>query len=451
MQMLQLFSLHGLQPEYFCDSDASKQGTKVGDIYVIPPSKISEIRNVVLVATLSCPNDIRSILCDLHIEIKCFIDGSSIYSIGLITLLYQHNKNRLKTGINKIYRQKSVFDFTYGMELGGVQTWCYDQSTVMKNMDILVRYIMPDNRLYCHDENVDVITGNKVSICDNRIDSYVKYFLATDAKYIIINFPREIMIAACVVKKLYKPGLYIVAIIHNDEAIYYKTYYDNADLIDVWGVISEETEKKVKALGIEEERIHRFNWKAKVAYSQREDKRLRIGYAGRIVIPAKRIDYILDVAEILKNKQMDYLLQVAGTGESEEYLIEEIEKRGLEKNVEFLGLVNHEMIFEFWKKQHIYLACSDHEGHSISQFEAMSVGAVPVVTDTSGARDDIADGENGFVLPLGAINDIAEKVEYLDEHRDILEVMSKRCVDTIAKKSDNVDELNDWKQVLGIL
>lgn len=162
----------------------------------------------------------------------------------------------------------------------------------------------------------------------------------------------------------------------------------------------------------------------------------------------KRLDLVVDVAESLKNRGIHFKMEIAGIGTYEDTLRREISCRGLSGQVEMKGLVDNKNIRRFWSQQDIYLSCSDREGHSISQSEAMAMGAVPIVTDVSGAEDDVKTGYNGYIVPLQDVDKIVSHIEYLYQNRELLQIMGSRSHDFIWKQSRGVDEKVYWKDLL---
>ena len=70
-----------------------------------------------------------------------------------------------------------------------------------------------------------------------------------------------------------------------------------------------------------------------------------------------------------------------------------------------------------WKKADIVVSLSETEGLGLSILEGMSYGAVPVVTDTAGIREYVINDENGYVVSIGDIKSMADKIKHLDENR----------------------------------
>ena len=125
-----------------------------------------------------------------------------------------------------------------------------------------------------------------------------------------------------------------------------------------------------------------------------------------------------------------------------------IKNNGLGDRIRLLGRLEREQISAFWKNQDICLSLSDYEGRSISMMEAMANGAVPVVTDTSGVREDITDGENGYIAAVQDIHRLAERIAFLERHRERLEIMGKKAHDEICPKCQMRDHLRYWEAIL---
>ena len=77
----------------------------------------------------------------------------------------------------------------------------------------------------------------------------------------------------------------------------------------------------------------------------------------------------------------------------------------------------------------------------------MGIGAIPVVTATSGVREDITDDVNGYIIPLGDDHTMVEKIEYLTEHRERLAEMGKLAHDVVYPKSLMENHLKFWEDV----
>ena len=106
------------------------------------------------------------------------------------------------------------------------------------------------------------------------------------------------------------------------------------------------------------------------------------------------------------------------------------------------------MIPEFWKRQDVCVNLADYEGRSISIIEAMGNGAVPVVTATSGVREDITDTVNGYIVPVGDYCAIADRIRMLDRERALLPKMGKLAHAAVAPKRWMKKHVEFWKDIL---
>lgn len=162
----------------------------------------------------------------------------------------------------------------------------------------------------------------------------------------------------------------------------------------------------------------------------------------------KRTDLLLRLAEVLLEKNENFILEIAGAGEYETNVRTFIDEERMGGYVRVIGRLSREEIPSFWERQDICVNISDTEGRSISIIEAMGGGAVPVVTATSGVREDIEDGVNGYIVPLGDYRAMADRIEYLSAHRDRLPQMGGLAHERIYPKSLMGPHLDFWKELL---
>lgn len=453
-KVLELWKRYGLHPDYYCDNNKDDFGKYLDGIEIISPQKLYDFHSLTIFITCAAYGAVKTQIDSMELKNIRVIDGLE-YSVDMMIFIYQHKGIELKADW-KYADKKCLFDFHYGTTLGGVQTWAYRSAAVLKRLGIQSKYLMPDNVPYeCVDSKkfVKIAYADDLTEYDGYFSSYVRSILESEAEIVICNFPRAIFNATIFVKRYCHLKMFVVAVVHSDDDIYYDIYSRQHLWIDVFFVNNSVMKKKLIQRGVPEPKITMMEWKMSPVSAEnrsysKSKERLRIGYAGRIELSAKRIDLILYVAELLKERRVLYKLEMAGEGGCVEYLLEEIDKKGLNDTVFYLGLVPHENIYSFWQRQDIFLSCSDYEGRCISQYEAMLNGAVPVVTNTSGTNDDIEDGINGFIVPVGDVEKIVEKIEYLSEDRARLEEMGRICADNIKDKNEQVDEEKFWREVL---
>jgi glycosyltransferase involved in cell wall biosynthesis len=272
-----------------------------------------------------------------------------------------------------------------------------------------------------------------------KINAVSQYLLRSDAEYVVSDFGGTFFYGACIAKKSCPGKMKHIVVIHSDADSMYDRYAAMQEYIDKCIVISRKMITELQKRNFSTDKIYYLNWDIKCeeklgrAYAPK-GMPLRIGYAGRLTVHIKRLDLCVEVARELKRRGVPFLFQLAGVGDYSEQMKAEIQKAYLCEEMELLGYIERQDIDTFWQKQDIMISCSEHEGHSISQMEAMAAGAVPIVMDVSGAQDDITDSENGFIVEQGDICEMVNKICSLNEDRMLLQTMGSKAHESIYLK-----------------
>ena len=74
----------------------------------------------------------------------------------------------------------------------------------------------------------------------------------------------------------------------------------------------------------------------------------------------------------------------------------------------------------FIKKCHVYVLPSYHEGLPRSSLEAMSMGRPVLTTNASGCKETVEEGKNGFMVPIGSINELAKKMKWASREDELV-------------------------------
>jgi glycosyltransferase involved in cell wall biosynthesis len=100
---------------------------------------------------------------------------------------------------------------------------------------------------------------------------------------------------------------------------------------------------------------------------------------------------------------------------------------------------------EIYSKSLVWIMASRWEGFSVPVLEAMACGAVPVATDCGGPRDIIEDGENGFLVEVGNVDQIVDRaMQLLNDKmlRDRMRLKAKATVDKFNWEK-SIDQLEN--------
>lgn len=90
----------------------------------------------------------------------------------------------------------------------------------------------------------------------------------------------------------------------------------------------------------------------------------------------------------------------------------------------------------------VFVLPTYREGFPVSVMEAMAVGRVVIASDTNGCRDAIVNQETGFLVPVGNINELADKIILCIEHPQESAQMGG-CSRKYAEERFDKDKINE--------
>lgn len=162
----------------------------------------------------------------------------------------------------------------------------------------------------------------------------------------------------------------------------------------------------------------------------------------------KGFDYLLQVAEIVFKKHLDWEWIILGEGDEREALEETIEEKNLHQ-VKLIGRVNN--VDEYLRKSSMFVMTSRYEGFPLVMIEAKA-NKLPVVSFKckTGPAELVQDGVNGYLVDCFNTNAIAEKVCNLIEDTEKRNEFSKNALlDT--EKLNYQEIMKQWENLLNEL
>ncbi len=163
---------------------------------------------------------------------------------------------------------------------------------------------------------------------------------------------------------------------------------------------------------------------------------VRVAYGGRMSQVQKRVWDFLPLARALLDRKVDFQLDLVGSGSQTEKLKAAMAEVPHGGRVRFHDPVAPDAMLDIWAAHDIFVQVSEYEGTSNSMLESMAFGAVPVVTDaTSGIRGVIEEGRNGFIVPVGDMEAMAQRIADLAQSAETLERLGRAAFESSKRYS----------------
>jgi len=157
----------------------------------------------------------------------------------------------------------------------------------------------------------------------------------------------------------------------------------------------------------------------------------------------KGYDYILDVWKSVTAEFPDWILDIYGQGEWHNLLQNKIKDLRLSKNVFLRGISNN--IKEEYRKSYGYILTSRYEGFGMVLVEGMSQGLPCVAFNCkSGPGEIVDDFQNGFLVEVGDVEKMANRIKELIKDPDKRNSFSKASVEK-AKLFDQDHIMEQWQ------
>ena len=132
---------------------------------------------------------------------------------------------------------------------------------------------------------------------------------------------------------------------------------------------------------------------------------------------------------------------IGGDGELREYLQGLAGSLGVSSSIRFVGRIPHNELPEYLASSDVYVSTSLSDSTSVSLQEAMACELAPVVTSLPANREWVTHEENGFIVPVGDSETLANKIEYLLTNAKVRDKFGKTCRKIITERAEH------WKEM----
>ncbi|MHC4396444.1 MAG: glycosyltransferase family 4 protein [Planctomycetota bacterium] len=179
------------------------------------------------------------------------------------------------------------------------------------------------------------------------------------------------------------------------------------------------------------------------AETGRRPDTLKLLTVGRLSV-TKRVEMLIDAAEILHRRDCRLHLTIAGGGGLENKLKKIVLEKKLGNLIEITGRIESEEMPQLYRQNHIFISASMLEGMSNAMLEAMASGLPIITTRCEGVGELIAD--NGIVLEQSNAEDIAAAIMQLTRDWQAYEDMAVAA----RKRAEQFSWDNVANQYIGV-
>ena len=332
-----------------------------------------------------------------------------------------------------------IFALATGLTNGGVTIWALNLSKRLNEKGYL-------SKLICHSSSgqntFSPLDRDDITYCEgpnaygadvNAIHGFLPTYSSLEPGIFIPNWSWGTYATVALMSLHARSDLRVIAFAHSDEDHYYEllTYYEPiiSNFVAVSDTVYENLRRLLPSRLID---ISKLSYPVSVVSGRKiydHSRPLVITYAGRIWQQQKRILDLIPLVKLLALKKGAYHFKIAGDGPCLTQLVDFFNKNKYPNgSVDFLGLVAHEEMTDIWAGSDVSILFSEYEGISISMLESMGQGCIPVVTDVSGSREAIINGETGFIVPIGDVECMAKIINTLELNRAVVEQISNACI-----------------------
>ena len=151
----------------------------------------------------------------------------------------------------------------------------------------------------------------------------------------------------------------------------------------------------------------------------------------------KGYDKLIDAWEIVTQKHKDWTISIYGEGSLHGFLNDKIKEKNLTGSFEIKAPVKN--IIDKYHESSFLVLSSVFEGFGMVLVEAMACG-IPVISFDcpDGPSDIIKEGEDGFLVELGNVPKLAERISYLIENEEERIAMGKKATENIKRYSPEI-------------
>lgn len=230
--------------------------------------------------------------------------------------------------------------------------------------------------------------------------------------------------------------LYRIAL-KNSKAVIFQNK-DNRDLFIDNGIIPKSKTHLVNGSGVDI---------IKYSFTKLPETNINFLLVSRL-LGEKGLREYAAAAKIVKEKFPYVTFDLVGAEDASLDAISLEEVNSWSSYVNYNGSTNN--VRQYIEKCHIYVLPSYHEGLPRSSLEAMSMGRPVLTTNAVGCKETVDEGVNGFMVPIGSIKKLAERMIWFIENTEKIQSMGEESRSIVENKFDVRKVNKEMLKILGI-
>ena len=229
----------------------------------------------------------------------------------------------------------------------------------------------------------------------------------------IPNFRMTTYAACARLNGLLRPR--ILGVCHDDSSVYYRMLSFYEACIDKFVCPSLKTHRTLSTLLPERANdiryIPHFLELPDVDAPSPPRERINLLYHGRVVEQQKNAVSLVRLGAILHERRIPFHMTIVGEGADKDRCRSLAADLGLTDFVDFQNACSYGELVSYFSEHHVSVLTSSHEGFCFSLAEAMSAGLPGLAFECGGVIEEyLHNGVNGFVVPFGDLEGMAERI-----------------------------------------
>lgn len=430
----------GIPVEAFADNNRDKWGSLQDGIPVISPESLQDDKREIVIAS-TWETEIGKQLMEM---------GAGDRIVGKEEFMYQYLEQSAESysdlsayAIDSGKKPTFLFGTDLGLYQGGVESWTYTVADELRKRGYEIRILTNKNSQPAPErfqKDTYYLNMRGPGYCSGLRDT-INVMMENAPCVVIDSWQSMTMLAAAIVKRQNKAAVCkLLEIVHSDLPRLFRIVKRFEDKIDVcMGVSRDINRVLVEEYWISPDKVHykespvKYEHSPEREYASDSCQPLRIGYAARLSKSQKRADLLPELMDRLVERRVYFRMQIAGSGALQDMIQNHITQKGYGQFVSLTGYIPREEMNCFWSGQDIFINLSESEGVCLSMLEAMGNGCVPVVTKVTGSGEFVTK-DVGYVCEIGDLDAMAEKIAYLDRHREKLAGMGTKASESVREK-----------------